>query len=340
MGFRVLHHLNTSNLKGIPEEARWAESMGYDGLCADETGHDPFFPLLLAASATSRVTLETRVAIAFPRSPMMAAYAAMDLHNFSDGRFRLGLGTQVKGHNERRFSVKWESPGPRLREYVQSLHAIWDNWQEGKKLDFQGRFYRFNLMTPFFSPGVSPVGRPPVFISAINPFNCRVAGELCDGLALHPITSVKYLTEVIKPNIVRGAEQGNRNPEDVTLNGSGFVVTGPDERAIEANKEVVRSRIAFYFSTRSYFPVLEVHGFQEVGQRLHQLSLKGEWSRMAGLVSDEMLETFAVVGRYDEVAPAVKERFNGLIDEVVFGFDTKGPGDEAQLKKIVRELQT
>ena len=340
MVLRVLYHLNTNDLKNIPAEARWAESMGYDGLCADETGHDPFLPLLLAASATSRVTLETRVAIAFPRSPMMAAYAAIDLHNFSDGRFRLGLGTQVKGHNERRFSVKWESPGPRLREYVQSLHAIWDNWQEGKKLDFQGRFYRFNLMTPFFSPGTSPQGKPPVFISAINPFNCRVAGELCDGLALHPITSPKYLTEVIKPNIVKGAAQGGRNAEDVILNGSGFVITGSDEQAVEAKKEVVRRRIAFYFSTRTYFPVLEVHGFQEVGQRLHELSLKGEWDQMAGLVSDEMLETFAVSGRYHEVADQIKSRFGGLIAEVVLDVDPPSASAEQELKKMIEALHS
>ena len=340
MALRVLYHLNTKELKNIPEEARWAESMGYDGLCADETAHDPFFPLLLAASVTSRVSLETRVAMAFPRSPMVVAYAAMDLHNFSNGRFRLGLGTQVKGHIERRFSVKWESPGPRLREYVQALHAIWDNWQEDNKLDFQGRFYRFNLMTPFFSPGASPMGKPPIFISAINPFNCRVAGEVCDGLSLHPITSTKYLTQVIKPNIARGAERGGRSPKDVTLNGSGFVITGADEREIEAKKEVVRRRIAFYFSTRTYFPVLEVHGFQAVGQRLHQLSLKGEWSQMAGLVSDEMLDAFAVVGRYDEVASQIKARFGDLIDEVVLDVEATSPGTEQELKKMIEVLQS
>ena len=340
MPMRVLYRLNTNDLKKIPEEARWAESMGYDGLCSDETAHDPFFPLLLAAGATSRVTLETRVAIAFPRSPMVAAYAAMDLHNFSDGRFRLGLGTQVKGHNERRFSVKWESPGPRLREYVQSVHAIWENWQEGKKLDFQGRFYQFNLMTPVFSPGTSPLGKPPVFISAINPFNCRVAGEVCDGLSLHPITSPKYLTEVIKPNIAKGAEKAGRDPTKINLNGAGFVITGPDKQAIEAKKEAVRRRIAFYFSTRTYFPVLELHGFQDVGQKLHELSLKGGWQDMPGLVSDEMVDTFAVVGRYDEVPDQIKARFGGLIDEVVLDVEAPPPRAEQELKKMIEALQS
>jgi probable F420-dependent oxidoreductase len=336
---RVLYHLNTNDLKNIPKEARWAESMGYDGLCANETAHDPFFPLLLAASATSRVTLETRVAIAFPRSPMVVANAAMDLHNFSGGRFRLGLGTQVKGHNERRFSVKWESPGPRLREYVQSLHAIWDNWQEGKKLDFHGRFYNFSLMTPVFNPGASPFGKPAVFISAINPYNCRVAGEVCDGLALHPIITPKYFTQVIKPNIAKGADQKGRNPEDVTVNSSGFVITGPNERTIESEKEVVRRRLAFYFSTRTYFPVLEAHGLLDVGQRLHGFSLKGRWEEIAGLVNDEMLETFAVTGPYNEIAGRIKERFAGLIDEIVYSPRGVSPGDESQIKRTLEELK-
>lgn len=337
---RVLHHLNTSDLKGIPEEARHAESLGYDGLCTEETGHDPFFPLLLAATTTSRVTLETRVAIAFPRSPMVVAYTAMDLHSFSQGRFRLGLGTQVKGHIERRFSTEWGSPGPRLREYVQSLHAIWDNWQNGKKLDYHGDFYNFSLMTPFFSPGANPAGTPPVFISALNPYNCRVAGEVCQGIALHPITSPKYLTEVIKPNLARGAEKAGRRPDDVTLTGSGFVITGPDRQTIESRKEPVRRQIAFYFSTRTYLPVLEVHGFQEVGQKLHELSLKGGWDRMAGLISDEMLNTFAVIGPHDEIAGRMKERFAGLLDEIVLTTVAASPVDEAAVPKIIEELHS
>ncbi|MCH7479615.1 MAG: TIGR03617 family F420-dependent LLM class oxidoreductase, partial [SAR324 cluster bacterium] len=213
--------------------------------------------------------------------------AAMDLQNFSGGRFRLGLGTQVKGHIERRFSTEWGSPGPRLREYVRSLHAIWDNWQDGKKLDYHGEFYNFSLMTPFFSPGASPAGAPPVFISALNPYNCRVAGEVCQGLALHPITSAKYLTEVIKPNLAKGAKNAGRNPDEIILTGSGFVISGPDQQTIESRKEAVKRQIAFYFSTRTYFPVLEVHGFQEVGPKLHELSLKGEWTQMAGLISDD-----------------------------------------------------
>ena len=338
MALRVLYHLTTSNLKNIPEEARWAESMGYDGLCTEETAHDPFFPLLLAAGATSKVTLETRVAMAFPRSPMVMAYAAMDLQNYSNGRFRLGLGTQVKGHIERRFSTTWVSPGPRLKEYVQSLHAIWDTWQDDKKLDFHGEFYNFSLMAPFFSPGKSPVGRPGVFISAVNPFNCRVAGEVCDGLALHPITSAKYLAEVIKPNLAKGAEKGGRSLSDVVLTSSEFVATGPDRKTIDAEWEAIRRQIAFYFSTRTYFSVLEAHGLEEVGLGLHEMSLKGQWEQMAGLVSDEMLDLFAVSGPYDEIAPKLKERFDGGLDEVVLGVGDMGTSDQGAIRKIIEEL--
>ena len=213
MGFKVLYHLTTGNLKGIADEAKWAESMGYDGLCTEDAAHDPMLPLMMAASTTSRVTLETRVAIAFPRSPMVMAYAARDLQDYSNGRFRLGLGTQVKGHIQRRFSTEWTAPGPRMREYVQSLHAIWDSWQTGERLAYHGEHYNFSLMTPFFSPGRSEQPSPPVFISAVNPYNCRVAGEVCDGIALHPLTTPKYLKEVIAAQHSGRRGQGGERPQ-------------------------------------------------------------------------------------------------------------------------------
>ena len=339
MGFRVLYHLNTSNLKGVAEEARWAESIGYDGLCTEETGHDPLFPLLLAATTTSEVTLESRVAIAFPRSPMVFAYAAMDLQQFSGGRFRLGLGTQVKGHIQRRFSTDWSAPGPRIREYVQSLHAIWQAWQTGERLAYHGDHYNFSLMTPFFSPGPSDQPSPPVFISAVNTYNCRVAGEVCDGVSLHPLCSPEYLNQRMLPNIADGAARAGRTTEQINLSGSSLVITGPTQAVIDAKKQAVKRQIAFYSSTRTYSPVLEVHGFEDVAVRLHEMSLKGQWEEMTGLITDEIFDAFAIAVGYDEVAPAIKERYGGLLDEVVFGFDTPGPEDENQLKKIIRELQ-
>ncbi len=339
MGFRVLHHLNTSNIKGIPEEAKWAEDIGYDGLCTEETGHDPLLPLALAATTTSRVTLEPRVAIAFPRSPMVFAYAAMDLQEFSGGRFRLGLGTQVKGHIERRFSAQWTAPGPRLREYVQSLHAIWDSWQNGTRLAYHGEHYNFSLMTPFFSPGPSEQPRPPVFVSAVNAYNCRVAGEVCDGLSLHPLCSPEYLEQRILPNIADGAQRAGRDPKAVNLSGSGFIITGPNRSVIEERKHAARRQIAFYSSTRTYTPVLETHGFEDVSVRLHEMSLKGQWDDMTGLITDDILDKFAVAVEYADLAAAVKERYGGLLNEVVFGMAVSGAEDERQLRKIIAELQ-
>ena len=336
---RVIYHLSTSNLKNIPQEARWAEDMGYDGISVEETAHDPFAALMLAATTTSHVTLETRVAIAFPRSPMVVAQSARDLQDFSGGRFRLGLGTQVKGHMERRFSVPWVSPVPRLREYIQALHAIWNNWQEGTRLDFQGRFYTFNLMTPFFSPGAGQHPKPPVAISAVNAYNCRVAGQVCNGLALHPLTSIKYIKEAIIPNIEFGARQEGRDPAEIKLSSSGFIITGPDTKKIAAQKEATKQRIAFYSSTRTYFPVLELHGYQELGQRLHELSLQGQWAEMTGLISDEMLETFAVIGGYDEVGQQIKEQLGGLVDEVGFNMEVSTPEDEKALGNIIDVLK-
>ena len=339
MGFRVLYHLNTSNLNGVAEEAKWAESLGYDGLCTEDAAHDPFLPLMIAASTTSRVTLETRVAIAFPRSPMVLAYTARDLQDFSGGRFRLGLGTQVKGHIQRRFSTEWSSPGPRIREYVQSVRAIWDAWDTGERLAFHGDHYNFSLMTPFFSPGKSGQPAPPVFISAVNPYNCRVAGEVCDGVALHPLTSVKYLKEIIQPNIAAGAAKAGRDPKSINLSNSAFVVTGPNQAAIDAKKEAVKKQIAFYCSTRSYSKILEVHGFEDLGLWLHEMSLKQQWDQMAELITDEILDAFAVVGGYGEIPGLMKERFDGLIDEVVFNAGGPRTSDAAELQKVIEGLQ-
>ncbi len=339
MGFRVLYHLNTSNLNGVAEEAKWAESLGYDGLCTEDAAHDPFLPLMMAASTTSRVTLETRVAIAFPRSPMVLAYTARDLQDFSGGRFRLGLGTQVKGHIQRRFSTEWSSPGPRIREYVQSVRAIWDAWDTGERLAFHGDHYNFSLMTPFFSPGKSGQPAPPVFISAVNPYNCRVAGEVCDGVALHPLTSVKYLKEIIQPNIAAGAAKAGRDPKSINLSNSAFVVTGPNQAAIDAKKEAVKKQIAFYCSTRSYSKILEVHGFEDLGLWLHEMSLKQQWDQMAELITDEILDVFAVVGGYGEIPGLMKERFDGLIDEVVFNAGGPGTSDAVELQKMIEGLQ-
>ena len=337
---RVVYSLKSRDLNAVGAEAAWAESMGYDGIATNETAHDPFLPLAVAATTTSRVTLETHVAIAFPRSPMVLAYTARDLQDASDGRFRLGLGTQVKGHIERRFATRWGgSPGPRLREYVQSLQAIWNCWDTGSNLEYAGDFYQFSLMTPFFSPGPSEYAHPEVFTAAVNGYNCLVAGECSDGLMLHSLTSPEYVRQIVKPNIAEGARRAGRDPADVSVVGGGFIVTGPNQAAIKAMDAETRRRIAFYSSTRTYFPVLECHGFEDIGRQLHRLSLEGKWAEMGALVPDEMLDAFAIIGEYDEIPGMFQERYGGLVDEIHFSIQTTNDAEHAQLRRIVGELQ-
>ena len=337
---RVVYSLKSRDLNAVGAEAAWAESMGYDGIATNETAHDPFLPLAVAATTTRRVTLETHVAIAFPRSPMVLAYTARDLQDASSGRFRLGLGTQVKGHIERRFATRWGgSPGPRLREYVQSLQAIWNCWDTGSNLEYAGDFYQFSLMTPFFSPGPSEYAHPEVFTAAVNGYNCLVSGECSDGLMLHSLTSPEYVRQIVKPNIAEGARRAGRDPADLSVVGGGFIVTGPNQAAIKAMDAETRRRIAFYSSTRTYFPVLECHGFEDIGRQLHRLSLEGKWEEMGALVPDEMLEAFAIIGEYDEIPGMFKERYGGLVDEMHFSIQTTNNAEHAQLRRIVGELQ-
>ena len=336
---RVTYRLASKDLASVASEAAWAENMGYDSVSSNETAHDSFLPLTLAATSTNRVTLETRVAIAFPRSPMTTAYLARDLQDLSKGRFRLGLGTQVKGHIERRFSTNWEVPGPRLREYVQSLRAIWHSWQTGEKLDYQGKSYQFSLMTPFFSPGPCEYPAPEIFTAAVNSYNCQVAGEVSDGLMLHSLTSPEYVRKVVRPGLEKGAQKAGRDSSLLKITGGGFIITGPDRSSIKAVQADVRRRIAFYASTRTYFPVLAAHGFEEIGQQLHEMSLKGEWAEMGELVSDEMLDAFCVSGEYDEIADEFVRRYGGLLDEVSFTVYSQNPPEEAQMRKMIRRLK-
>jgi probable F420-dependent oxidoreductase len=226
-----------------------------------------------------------------------------------------------------------------MREYVQALHAIWEAWQNGERLEYHGEHYNFSLMTPFFSPGKSDQPLPPVFISAVNPYNCRVAGEVCDGIALHPLTTPKYLKEVINPSIADGATRAGRDPKSVNLSNSSFIVTGPNQAAINAKKEAVKKQIAFYCSTRSYSKILEVQGFQDLGAWLHEMSLKQQWDQMTDLITDEILDAFAVVGGYSEIPALMKDRFDGQLDEVVFNAVVPGSPDEAEVRKAIAGLQ-
>lgn len=296
--------------------ARAAEAVGFGALWTPETRHNPFFPLLLAAEHTERIQLGTAVAIAFARSPLVTAHAAWDLQALSGGRFILGLGTQVKAHIERRYGMAWGPPVPRLRDYIGALRAIWAAWQSGERLDYRGRYYRHTLMSPFFNPG--PIADPqiPIYIAGVNAGLARLAGELCDGFHVHPFHSVKYLNELVRPQIAAGAAKAGRSPQDVTLASSVFIITGADEAAIEGMRRFVREQIAFYASTPTYRAVLACHGWEEVGEQLSRLAAARRWEEMSQLVSDEMLAQFAVEAPLDQLGRALKERYAGVLDRV------------------------
>ena len=318
--------------RAVPDAARRAESQGFDGVMTPEIQNDPFIPLAFAATATERIRLGTAVAIAFPRSPMIVANLAWDLQQNSRGRFVLGLGTQVKGHNERRFSVKWESPGPRMKEYVESLRAIWRCWEHREPLRYEGRFYRFTLMTPEFAP--PPGGQPmvPVTIAAVQPYMLRLAGEVCDGVRLHGFCTRRYLEEVALPAIDEGLARTGRSRSSFEVWGGGFIATGKDADEVRTQVEQIRYRIAFYGSTRTYAGVLRLHGWDDAASQLHRLSVQGKWDEMAKVVTDEMVEAFAAVATWDELVPALERRFGGLSDRIALAFPRSTPDG------LVREL--
>ncbi len=312
-----------SSVQELASHGRDLEQAGYDTILVPEAGHDPFLPVMVLAEHTRRATLGTGIAVAFPRSPYVTAQIAWDLQRFSGGRFQLGLGTQVKGHNERRYSTPWPSPpGPRLREYILCLKAIFDTFQTGATPEFEGEHYRFTLCSPFFNPGPNPDGGGvPIYISAVNKYNCRLTGELCDGVRMHPLNTASYLRQVIRPAIEEGAKKTGRSLADVDIVVNPFAITGETEEEMAEARELIRRHLSFYAGTRSYFSVLEHHGWEDTGEELYRLSTQGRWDDMPACVSDEMLEELAIIGTFDQLADKVRERFGGLVTSVnlVFG---------------------
>ncbi|GAA0496411.1 LLM class F420-dependent oxidoreductase [Paractinoplanes deccanensis] len=287
-----------------------AERDGYDGFSAAETRHDVFPALALAARATERITLQSGIAVAFARNPMSVAVLANDLQLISAGRFQLGLGSQVQAHIERRFAMPWGRPAARMEEFVRAVRAVWHTWGTGERLAFRGEFYRHTLMTDFFNPGPNPYGNPPILIAAVGERMTRVAGRAGDGLLVHPLTSAAYLRERTRPALreARGGEL-----DGFTLGLSAMAVLGADERARARAEQAVRGQIAFYASTPAYRPVLELHGWGELADRLNGLSRRQAWAEMAALITDDVLDTFAVSG---DVAATLRARFGGLVDRI------------------------
>lgn len=333
---KVTALIDAEQLSDISKNAARAEALGFDSIALPELTLDPFLASTLAAEHTRRSGIKTAIAIAFPRSPMITAYMSWNLQALSDGRFELGLGTQVKGHNERRFSTPWLSPGPRLREYVESLRAIWNSWQNGAPLDYRGKFYNFTLMIPVFDPG--PLSHPsiPISISAVNAYMLRLAGELTDGVQLHSFCTDKYVSDVVLPTIERGARGAGRSLEDVAISGGGFIIPHSPGEDIDSRIAALRRRIAFYASTRTYKSVMDVHGWGDVTLQLHRLSIQGQWQDMASLITDEMIDAFAVIGPYDALPDLVEKRFGGWASSVSLGLSD---APDHELKSLVEKIQ-
>ncbi len=300
----------------VADAAARIEADGYDGIWLGETAHDPAVMVTLAVGATERVTVGTAVAIAFARTPMVMAHMAHDLQALSRGRFVLGLGSQVKAHVERRFSMPWGRPAARMREYVLALRAIWDAWEHGTRLDFAGEFYTHTLMTPFFSPPRHDWGPPPVALAGVGERMTEVAGEVADGFFFHPFTTERYLREVTLPALERGRARSGRTLEGFLVTGPSFVTVGRDDAELGAAIAGTKRQIAFYASTPAYRPVLELHGWGELQEQLNALARSGRWDDMAGLVTDEMLATFSVVGDPASVGRALRAKLGDVVERV------------------------
>ena len=318
----------------IPNFAGAAEAMGFDGIWTSETQHDPFLPLALIAAHTQEISIGTAVAIAFARSPATVAYTAWDLAALSGGRFILGLGTQVKPHIVRRFGMPWpESPVHHLREFVAAVRAFWHTWQTGEKLNFRTDHYKLTLMTPFFNPG--PIDYPdiPIYLAGVNPGLCRLAGEIAQGFHAHPLHSVRYLDQVIHPALAKGASKAGRYPQDIDLTVSSFVVTDDNEELL------ARSQIAFYASTPSYRAVFQLHGWDQLAEELSRMARRGEWMAMAAEISDEVLETFAVVAAPEDLGGAIRARYAGRAQRVIPYIPYQPGMNDPFWKAVIEEIK-
>ena len=302
-------------------QAKELEAAGYSGAWTAETSHDPFFPLLLAAEHTEQLELGTSIAVAFARNPMNLANIGWDLQAYSKGRFILGLGSQIKPHITKRFSMEWSHPAPRMREMILAIRAIWDTWENGTPLAFRGDYYTHTLMTPFFTPeraDLAGFGVPKIFLAGVGELMTEVAGEVCDGFLCHGFTTEKYLREVTLPALARGRAKAGKTMEGFEIVGPSFVVTGANEEQMAAAAAGTRQQIAFYGSTPAYRGVLEAHGWGGMQDELNSLSKLGKWAEMGELITDEVLNTFAVVAEPEGVAPELQRRYGDVISRISF----------------------
>ncbi|MGH3957463.1 LLM class F420-dependent oxidoreductase [Mycobacterium sp.] len=326
-----------SDLARAPKIAAGLERQGYDGCWTAETNHDPFLPLTLAAEHTSTIELGTNIAVAFARNPMTVANTGWDLQVYSQGRFILGLGSQIQAHIEKRFSMPWSHPVRRMREFILALQAIWSSWQDGTALRFEGEFYTHKIMTPMFTPEPQPYGFPKVFVAAVGGAMTELCGEVADGMLAHPFTSKRYLDEMTMPALRRGMKRSGRDRSEFQLSCSLLVVAGANEAEFQTAADSVRKQLAFYGSTPAYRTVLELHGWEDLQPELRRLSLQGEWDTMGSLIDDEMLDAFAVVAAPDELADKIRDRCGGVIDRILPGFPSHM--SDTAVSAVLKELR-
>ena len=325
----------SADLSQVGRQAQRAQALGYDGLKIAELEHDPFLPLTLAAEHTSRIELMTSVAVAFARNPMSMAHLGHDLNAFSQDRFILGLGTQVKPHVTRRFGMPWHRAPRQMREFINAMHHIYDCWYQGDRLDFQGEYYQHTLMPSTFTPKNSKWGRPRIFLSATGPLMTRVAAEAADGFIMHPFTTEKFIREVNLPAVAAGLAAVEMDRSDFEIDFSPLIATGSSDQEINNAIEVARGRIAFYGSTPGYRMVLDAHGWGELQTELNKLMKQHRTEEMAMLIEDDILAAFTIVGSPDEVVDEWVGRFGDLIDRTSFN---AGALDDQQVGSILEKL--
>jgi probable F420-dependent oxidoreductase len=327
----------SSELATVPSAAATLERRGYDCCWTAEINHDPFLPLVLAAEHTTTIELGTSIAVAFARNPMTVANLGWDLQAYSKGRFILGLGSQIRPHIEKRFSMPWSRPVARMREFVLALREIWSCWQDGTRLRFEGEFYTHKLMTPMFTPEPQPYGFPKVFVAAVGEAMTEMCGEVADGMLAHAFTTKRYHEEVTTPALLRGMRRAGRERSEFQLSCPLFVVTGVNDTELAVAAVGTRKQIAFYASTPAYRKVLELHGWGDLQTELHRLSLEGQWDAMGSLIDDEILEEFALVAPLAAVASKIRERCDGVIDRVLIGFPSSV--EESVVTAVLQELR-
>jgi probable F420-dependent oxidoreductase len=335
---KVVGRYGEDVLEAVPGEIDRLERLGYDVLTTGELKYEATTRWTLAAHASKRAEIGMSVMIAFPRSPFVSAQMAWELQRMTGGRISIGLGSQVKGHNERRFSTgEWVAPAARMEEYVQMMRAVWQTFQSGKLNPFEGEHYQFTLCPPAFNAGPIDVPFPKIFLAAVNPAMTRVAGRVADGLLPHSFTTEKYVREVTLPNLRKGALQAGRNVSEIEIAAGGMMALADSKSELTQKLLKLRQRVAFYGSTRTYQKVFEVHGQEELGQKLHEMSVTDRWDQMPDAVSLDVVLEFAISGTYDSL-PAEIERRQGFADRV--SIDTAGDlENEERLADLIYRVQ-